>query len=479
MAAGFPARASGFRFWRHVEIRLSVADVPSTYPKVRWHNSLIFRIVLLCMVLLLCLLGLVYEMTLHYLHGAVREMDLQTQDIASRVTLILEQHSAADLNEIEHNLSTAYDGTRIRLNPNTGSVAVSKFTIEPGEDGRLAKVAHVPITLPDQQFLLTVEVPIVPLTEIVHAFGNKYLAALTVIFVVTLGLMIYFIARILRPITELSKTCAEIGSGKLLDVATRKNTGEILTLEYTFNKMVASLREKEVVEANLRQAQRLSAIGNLAAGVAHDVRNPLNAIKLLSGHAIDTLGGVAEAGPAVKQLQTIRSEVNRLEEIVSGFLSLAKERELRQEPYRIDLLLEECARLVRKDAEARGVRLVTELRAGELSLMVDPKQMTRAILNVVINGMEACPKGGRVRLFSRVTDQACEIEIRDDGPGIPKEAAERAFDPYFTTKPTGTGLGLAITRGIVEEHGGTITLTGSEDQGCQVLITLPLKAKQG
>jgi signal transduction histidine kinase len=105
--------------------------------------------------------------------------------------------------------------------------------------------------------------------------------------------------------------------------------------------------------------------------------------------------------------------------------------------------------------------------------------MTRAILNVVINGMEACPKGGRVRLFSRVTDQACEIEIRDDGPGIPKEAAERAFDPYFTTKPTGTGLGLAITRGIVEEHGGTITLTGSEDQGCQVLITLPLKAKQG
>ena len=173
---------------------------------------------------------------------------------------------------------------------------------------------------------------------------------------------------------------------------------------------MASLREKEVVESNLRQAQRLSAIGNLAAGVAHDVRNPLNAIKLLSSHALDTLQDVPDASSAAKHLQTIRSEVNRLEEIVSGFLSLAKERELCREPYRVDALLEECARLIRKDAEDRGIRLITELRAGDQALLLDPKQMTRAVLNVLINAMEATPQGGRVRLFSRTNDTICEIE---------------------------------------------------------------------
>ena len=89
-----------------------------------------------------------------------------------------------------------------------------------------------------------------------------------------------------------------------------------------------------------------------------------------------------------------------------------------------------------------------------------------------------CPPGGRVRLFSRVTPDGAEIEIRDDGPGMTPETIEHAFDPYFTTKPTGTGLGLSITRGIIEEHGGTIRLTSAIDQGTQVLISLPREAPQ-
>ncbi|MCK5862238.1 MAG: ATP-binding protein, partial [Candidatus Hydrogenedentes bacterium] len=89
--------------------------------------------------------------------------------------------------------------------------------------------------------------------------------------------------------------------------------------------------------------------------------------------------------------------------------------------------------------------------------------------------LEACPEKGRVRIFSRLTDSAFEIEIRDDGPGLEKEAAERVFDPYFTTKPGGTGLGLSITRGIIEEHGGAVELSSSLGLGCQVLITIPLE----
>lgn len=117
------------------------------------------------------------------------------------------------------------------------------------------------------------------------------------------------------------------------------------------------------MEVKLRQAQRLLALGNLAAGVADDVRNPLNAIKLLSSHAIDSMGGDGTT-PGVKPLMTIRAEVDRLEEIVSGFLSLAKERELEPEPGNVDALLAECVRLFQKDAEERGVELISELHAG-------------------------------------------------------------------------------------------------------------------
>ena len=110
--------------------------------------------------------------------------------------------------------------------------------------------------------------------------------------------------------------------------------------------------------------------------------------------------------------------------------------------------------------------------------MLDSKQWKRAVINVLLNALEATPRGGRVRVFSRVTDESCEVEVRDDGPGMPSEVTERAFDPYFTTKETGTGLGLSITRGIVEEHGGSIHLTTREQAGCQVLITLPLRNLQ-
>jgi two-component system sensor histidine kinase HydH len=226
------------------------------------------------------------------------------------------------------------------------------------------------------------------------------------------------------------------------------------------------------VESKLRQSQRLSAIGNLAAGIAHDVRNPLNAIKLLSSHALDLLDAT-ENEQTTKQIKTIRTEVDRLEDIVSGFLSLAKEEELSFEATSIDTILGECLRLMKKDAETRGINLVSELRAGDVPLMLDTAKMSRAILNVLINALEACPEGGRVRLFSRTSGDSCEVEIRDDGPGMSDEVLDRIFDPYYTTKAMGTGLGLSITRGIIEEHRGSITISSSPGAGSQALITLP------
>jgi signal transduction histidine kinase len=454
-----------------------MVDKTDAFPQTRWYNSLIFRVVLLCVVLLLCLLGSVYVITRYYFGEVVKEMEAHTRSIVESIELRLEEHPEATLDEIENEVKQMNEDMDVEFlpfdePPNRAPEAPQmEVFLNITEEGQFVKEAWHWFALEGKVMLLKARVELTPQTEVLRAFKNKFVVALILVFVVALGLMVYFIVKLLRPLNELSESCGRISRGELCELEVRNNFGEVLALERTFNEMVASLREKEVVEANLRQAQRLSALGTLAAGVAHDVRNPLNAIKLLSSHALDAAG----EGPASRHLKTIRNEVDRLEKIVSSFLSLAKEREVHPEPAQVDVLLNECVRLVQKDAEIRGVRLITELRAGDTTLMLDPKQWTRAVLNVLINALEACSSGGRVRVFSRVTDTACEVEVRDDGPGLSKETIERAFDPYFTTKTTGTGLGLSITRAIVEEHGGTVSLSGEEGQGCQVLFLLPLE----
>ena len=446
---------------------------------VRWRDSLIVRVLVLCVVLVLCLLGAVYFLTGHYFQQVVTTMEQQAEEVAQAVKIQLDALTEPDfaLEDMPEVIEVAGEVVPIDLQIVAEEQQPSSLSPQVSAEGYYFLAEEWFRLFTGEVVKLTVRLEVNPQTEVIRAFKNRYLMALSAIFLITLGFMIYLIAHALKPIRELSDSCAEISEGNLRNVNVQGTSGEIRALEETFNRMVASLREKETVEANLRQAQRLSAIGNLAAGVAHDVRNPLNAIKLLSSQALDDLEASPDHVGPVASLKTIRSEVDRLEDIVSGFLSLAREEELLREPGLIDPLLEECMSLVKNEAASRDLRLTAELRAGDTSLFVDQKQLTRAILNVLINALQACAAGGRVRMFSRVTDQECEIEIRDDGPGLPKEIIEQVFDAYFTTRPTGTGLGLSITRGIVEEHDGKISISSSEGQGCQVLITLPLSSK--
>lgn len=456
--------------------RLSHEIASKPIQHIPWYNSLFFRVIVLCAVLLLCLFGSVIVITHHFFQQAVQQMESQAAEIAHNLEIRFDEGFGNNYGELETEFMDLYDGVDIKLDEQDVPGQDASFTIERLKDGGFARVARVPLKNADKPVLMTVSMTVFPQTEILQAFRNRYMMALMLVFIVALGLMVYFINKALRPLMRLSESCAAIGSGELNMVNTQGISGEILALEQTFNDMVASLREKEIMEGKLRQAQRLSALGNLAAGIAHDVRNPLNAIKLLSSHAQDMLE--TDDHPAAKPMHTIRTEVDRLEEIVSSFLSLARETQLCREPTELEPLLQECVRLFQKDAEARKVRLTCELRTPGVVLELDPKQWTRAVLNVLLNALEACPENGRVRLFSRLTEKACEIEIRDDGPGLPKEEVERVFDPYYTTKPGGTGLGLSITRGIVEEHGGTIELTSSPGLGCQVLITIPIGKSQ-
>lgn len=443
---------------------------------VKWRHSMYFRVLLLCCVLLSCLLAAIFIIARHTLDEVENEVRNRSDQIVNEIYRIMEQDPRIEHSEMATQVMEKYTDTTVKLDPIQmfGEVTERRFYREYDEDGSVQLWGEIPLDRIDM--VLTARFSTEATLDVLRVFKNQYIVTVTLVFIITLWIMLYYIHKTLRPLLDLSDTCAAITEGNLQTVEIASSSGEVQLLERKFNDMVASLREKEVMEVKLRQAQRLSALGNLAAGVAHDVRNPLNAIKLLSSHAIDSLGGEGES-PAVKPLQTIRDEVNRLEDIVSGFLSLAKERELAPEPNKLDPLLADCVRLFQKDAEGRGVELIADLKAGDTMLMLDGKQWSRAILNLLLNSLEACDRGGHVRLSSCVRADTCRILVEDDGPGLPPSAIEQAFDPYYTTKPGGTGLGLSITRGIVEEHGGMIELTGGEGKGCRVLISVPLKQK--
>ena len=250
------------------------------------------------------------------------------------------------------------------------------------------------------------------------------------------------------------------------------------------------LAERRVLEAAVAREQRLSAVGNLAAGVAHEIRNPLNAIsiglqRLRKEFAPSAAGARAEYDRFAEIMQ---AEVGRLNTIVDRFLSLARPSRLSLTEEPLVKVLEELVALFASQASAQTVRIDTDLTLGEARVRMDRQQLTHAFMNVMLNAIQAMPGGGTLSVraavlpleraavsgHASVGGRLAQITFSDSGPGIAPEDQDRIFEPYFTTKEGGTGLGLALTHKIVEEHGGAIRVESQAGSGATFVITLPL-----
>jgi len=240
------------------------------------------------------------------------------------------------------------------------------------------------------------------------------------------------------------------------------------------------LAERRALEAAMAQEQRLAAVGNLAAGVAHEIRNPLNAISIgLQRLRREFAPADAEACTEYERfLEILRGEVGRLNEIVDQFLSLARPARLTLADEALAPVLRDLAALLESQASAQNVRLVQELNLDSATVRMDKPQLRQAFMNLVLNALQAVPGGGTVTIRSSVTpaEAVARVAISDTGPGIPAEHLDRVFEPYFTTKEGGTGLGLALARKIVEEHRGTIRAESGPSGGATFIVTLPLAA---
>jgi signal transduction histidine kinase len=247
----------------------------------------------------------------------------------------------------------------------------------------------------------------------------------------------------------------------------RQPDGETLLLE-----LVADVTEQVQMRERLQRAERLAATGELAAGVAHEIRNPLSAIvnatTLLA--ARDGLNEEEYAGT----LNAVRTEARRLNRILSEFLLFARPPAPDRRPADVAEVVGRVAALVGEDpARAASVELEVHIDRTLPRFAFDPDQLTQVLWNVVLNGVEAMDGAGRLRFEVERVDGDVVISVADTGRGIPPEDRARVFDPFYSRKPTGSGLGLTIAQRIVAAHGGRMELESTPGQGTRVTIALP------
>ncbi len=239
------------------------------------------------------------------------------------------------------------------------------------------------------------------------------------------------------------------------------NRGHVVALED-----LTSIRARE--EA-MRRAEQLAAVGAMAAGLAHELRNPLasmsGSIQLLSE-------GKAFAEDEQKLMGIVLREADRLNGLVSDFLQFARPSPAQLEPVRLREVITSTLMLFSNDPARRGVEVTTELN-GDPVLLADARQLGQLLWNLLANAADAMPGGGQVRIGARTESGRVELTVADSGPGIDRDALEHVFEPFYTTKEQGTGLGLAIVHSIVGGHGGQIEVESQEGLGATFRISLP------
>ena len=287
---------------------------------------------------------------------------------------------------------------------------------------------------------------------------------------------------LLKPTLERKRTTKDVerefrtfsGEEKFLIIGTSCLFDE----EKRFNGAVSVIHdvtELKKYEEEAKRSERLSALGNLAAGVAHEIRNPLNAISITAQRLKSEFVPEKEKEEYASFVRTILDEIKRLDSIINQFLSLAKAQKLNLVPKDMGSFLNEVVDLVEIEAKQKNIRLnrdITDLPETR----IDPNELKKAFLNIMLNGIQATPSRGALGVRARLDDSQRNIliKIRDSGTGIPRENLSNIFQPYFSTKEKGTGIGLSIAYRIISDHKGKIEVESELGKGTVFTVKLPI-----
>lgn len=314
--------------------------------------------------------------------------------------------------------------------------------------------------------------------EPLQQYRNQLLTIALAIFTLGLALAWVLAQRYVSPIHTVAAAAQNIAARGLEPVGETHRRDEIGLLTRSFNEMVAQLRRAREREIELNRLERFAALGQLAGGLAHEIKNPLNFISLaidqLRAHYASQLSG--DRDQFLHQLGMMKDEIRRLTELIQSFLHYGKPIEIHRAPTDVRALVHGVLELSESKVKSQGITVREQNPDVPAVLNVDAEKIRTCFINVVANAIQAMPEGGELQVVYARDDSRLRVTFVDTGVGIDPAAARRLFEPFFTTKREGIGLGLFLSQAIVEKHGGEITVEPNQSgTGTRVDFTFPLQ----
>ncbi|BBO93159.1 cache domain-containing protein [Desulfosarcina ovata] len=296
--------------------------------------------------------------------------------------------------------------------------------------------------------------------------------ALTLVFAILgVSLLSYFM---LRPVRNLVAATRKIATGDLNQEIPVSSSDELGELTRSFNRMVKNLSR---IQNELVRSEKLISLGRLSAGMAHEIRNPLNAMK---GAVVLIQRKRADDSLVQEYTQLVSEEIDRLNLFVTDFLYFARQAKPKPVPADLNQLILSVEQLFTEQAQRQAIRFNNRLSEGLPEVLLDIHQIEQVLVNLLINAMDALPEGGDITFSTFLvksddgSPDRVRVEVRDNGVGIPETHLQAIFDPFFSTKDSGTGLGLPLSLGIIESHGGSLAIRPREQVGTVATLELPV-----
>ncbi|MDD3294970.1 MAG: ATP-binding protein [Geobacteraceae bacterium] len=341
----------------------------------------------------------------------------------------------------------------------------------------------VPVIVGDEQLgYVHINLLLDNIRNIQHDNFAHRLTVTFLVFMLGIILTIFLARHYTRPIKQIVASVKKVSAGDLSETFPVTSRDEIGELASNFNEMVKKLREKELLEKRLYEAEHLSKVGQLASGIAHEIRNPLNYISLAVDHLKnDLIPSTPETEAESRELlDKIKEEVRRVNYMVLNFMSYGRPLKLRLSSLSCGELLEKVLPALKDRLEEQRITLAFEIQEGLPELQADPELIRTCLMNLITNAAQSMPEGGKITLGASFDPELrlFRITCADEGKGISPEDMDRITQPYFTTKEAGIGLGLAITERIVTEHGGKLEVDSTVGKGSLFSLILPGPGKE-